>query len=105
MAKKSGAYKMPYKPLVLKRRLLESGIGHAKLCRLIEARGYPKCSRSLVNVCVNRGYLPATDTEKFRETLEGALREIGVATEGIWETEEGERLPQKGSQPKYSPLL
>lgn len=98
-AKQASPYRMPYCPLKLKRRLMDAGISQEKLKEEVNRRGV-KSSRPQINLVINKGYLPVTETEAFKEAVESALKCLSVSTEGIWEYEPEERMPAQNMPPR-----
>ncbi len=99
MSRQAKPYKLPYNPLRLKQRLLDAGIAQGKLREKMKEFGYI-CSRPAINLAINRSYLPAKNPEGFKMAVEKALKNMGVATTGIWDAEAEERRPRKKATPR-----
>jgi type II secretory pathway predicted ATPase ExeA len=96
MSRDAKAYKLEFKPLVLKRLVLDCDITQTDLA---DAAGV---SRPTVNLCINRGYVPITGPDAFKQAIEDYvlghaqamkwLEERQLEVEDIWDTEkEGQR--------------
>lgn len=99
MSKPNKVYSMPYSPLRLKRRLSDSGLSQASLMKALNEKGY-ECSRPLINLVVNKGYIPDRAPEEFRNLVEEVLKGKGLSADSIWETEPDERRPAKNRAPR-----
>jgi type II secretory pathway predicted ATPase ExeA len=78
------AWEMPVGPIRLKTRLQESSKTQAELAKkIIGKKGRPIC-KGLLNAVINKGYIPP-DVPEFKEQVEKALEEMGVAATGIWD--------------------
>jgi hypothetical protein len=97
-------YGMPYSPLRLKRRLLEGGLSQAALMKALNEKGY-ECSRPLINLVVNKGYIPDRDPEGFRRLVEDGLKDMGLSTDSIWEPEPDESRPARNRAPERCAAL
>ncbi len=99
MSRTAKVYGMPYSPLRLKRRLLEGGLSQAALMKALNEKGY-ECSRPLINLVVNKGYIPDRDPEGFRRLVEEGLKDKGLSTDSIWEPEPDETRPARNRAPR-----
>jgi type II secretory pathway predicted ATPase ExeA len=84
------AYKMEFKPIVLKRLMLDLGLSQSDLAKI-----FP-CSRTTINLAINKGYCPFTIPD-FKQRIETHLTGLkavsewlrihNCAMEAIWEIE------------------
>jgi type II secretory pathway predicted ATPase ExeA len=84
---------MKSRPIRLKARLAEAGIRQVELARALEL------SRSLINTCCQRGYIPPS-IPGFEAKVEGFLKKRRIACTGIWQFDRGAqpgrvRMPRK----------
>ena len=80
-------YKLVFKPIILKKLIIESGIVQSELAKAA------RCSRATINVAINRGWLP-TEVPDFQSIVERYisandparewLREQGYTVSDIW---------------------
>lgn len=99
MSRTAKVYDMPYRPLRLKRRLLDGGLSQAALMKALNEKGY-ECSRPLINLVVNKGYMPDREPEEFRRLVEEGLKDKGLSTDSIWESEPDDTRPAKNRAPR-----
>jgi type II secretory pathway predicted ATPase ExeA len=99
MSRQAKPYRLPNRPIGLKRRLADAGISHAKIAEKVTNEGC-KCSRTLLNLLINKGDLPKRGTAGFKKALEKVLADMGVSASAIWEYEPEDRQPPKRLQPK-----
>ena len=71
---------MKSRPIRLKERLSEAGIRQVELARELGL------SRSLINTCCERGYLPPSIRD-FKDRVEKFLRARRIAVAGVWQLE------------------
>lgn len=82
----AAAYQMDFEPVALKQLIVDCDITQAEMAKAIEtALGRP-VSRGLINLGVNRGYIPPT-VPGFREAVEAFVRQSPRAT--AWLLERG----------------
>lgn len=99
MSRTAKVYDMPYRPLRLKRRLLDGGLSQTSLMKALNEKGY-ECSRPLINLVVNKGYTPDKKPEVFKSLVEEVLKGRGLSAEDIWDQEPDERRPAKNQVPR-----
>lgn len=87
---------MKSRPIRLKSRLAEAGIRQVELARELGL------SRSLINTCCERGYIPPS-IKDFKEQVEKFLRARRIAVAGVWQIDQDARagvvkMPRHGGR-------